>query len=71
MVKSEDSDGPYLYNKMPELLGQIVEEGIARLREVGMLACRYYVRSKDPPESYVAGRSQGTPHSLRPSETHW
>ena len=38
---------------MPELLWQIVEERIKRLREVSVLEWIYYVSAEDPPANYV------------------
>lgn len=38
---------------MPELLWQMVEEGIKRLREVALLKWTYNMSLKDPPKDDV------------------
>jgi len=37
---------------MPTLPWKITEEGIKKLKEVGMVKWLYYVRAKNPPEDY-------------------
>lgn len=38
--------------KVPKLPWKMIEEGIRKLKEVGILKWLYYVEAKNPPEDY-------------------
>lgn len=58
--------------KMPEFPQQMLEEGIKRLREVGMVQETHHVWLEHPPNDYISQKAvsmlvRGTPASLRNS----